>query len=157
MECCPDFRRCYSTESRLDFAEVVCITEGEKDAVRVTELGLNGGNMIGTTSGGAESWDASLAKLLKGKRVVVMPDADEAGAKYSADVRASLETEGIEYRIVTFADVGQKDVTDFLAAGHTKEELAVRIGTDWVNIPMEESKDGFRLPEPELAQLDIAI
>src|SRR5260370_40040737 len=107
----------------LQLGDVVCITEGEKDASTVTELHLLGdyGLVIGTTSGGAESWDASLAKHLRGKKVVLMPDADAAGAKFAAEVEASLKAEGIEYRVVSFADVVAKDVTDFLAV-HTVEE-----------------------------------
>ncbi len=142
----------------LEFADVVCITEGEKDAESVTALGLNGGCMIGTTSGGAESWDASLAKQLVGYRVVVMPDADEPGKKFAENVKASLEAEGIEYRTVTFDDVGQKDVSDFLQAGHTAEELAQRIGGDWVQIPgVQYSQGDGGLPETTYAQMDIAI
>jgi 5S rRNA maturation endonuclease (ribonuclease M5) len=121
----------------LQDAEVVCVTEGEKDASTVTDLHLAGpcSLVIGTTSGGAGSWDANLAKELRGKKVVLMPDADEPGARFAADVKASLEAEGIEYRVVTFGDVGQKDVTDFLEAGHSVEELAERIGTDWIHVP----------------------
>ncbi len=141
----------------LQFADVVGITEGEKDAQKITALGLNDGCLIGTTSGGAESWDASLAKLLHWKRVVLMPDADEAGANYAADVKASLEAEGIEYRVVSFEDVGAKDVTEFLEGGHTVEELAQRIGTDWVNIPESQHPEREFQPETEFAQQDIAI
>jgi len=54
----------------LEYAGVACITEGEKDACTVTDLHLLGdtGMVIGMTSGGAESWDAQLAKHLRGKR-----------------------------------------------------------------------------------------
>jgi DNA-binding MarR family transcriptional regulator len=123
----------------LSCAGVVCITEGEKDAQTVTDLHLLGGSglVIGMTSGGAGSWDASLAKLLRGKRVVLMPDADAPGARFAADVEASLKSEGIEYRVVTFADAGHKDITEFLEAGHTVKELAERIGTDWVEAPTQ--------------------
>ena len=143
----------------LHLAGTVCITEGEKDALTVTELHLlsDYGLAVGTTSGGAESWDSQLAKHLRGKKVVLMPDADAAGAKFAADVKASLHAEGIEYRVVSFEDVGAKDVTDFLEAGHTAEELAQRIGTDWVDVPSQQPKGGFPPPGPELSQQDIAI
>lgn len=123
----------------LKYAGVACITEGEKDACTVSALNLGGPQqlLMGTTSGGAESWDARLAKELRGKKVVLMPDADEPGQKYAAAVEASLVAEGIDYRVVTFEDVGQKDVTDFLQAGHSEQELARRIGTDWVDVPGE--------------------
>lgn len=133
----------------LSIADTVCITEGEKDALTVTELHLlsSYGLVIGTTSGGAESWDASLAKHLRGKRVVLMPDADAAGARFATDVKASLDAEEIEYRVVSFEDAGAKDVTDFLAV-HTMEDLVRRIGADWVRMA-----DGTRLNEPDPSEV----
>lgn len=143
----------------LEFADVVCITEGEKDAVTVTALQLDGtrGLVIGTTSGSAESWNANLAKPLRGKRVVLMPDADEPGARFAASVEASLKAEGIEYRVVSFEDVGAKDVTEFMEAGHTAEELAQRIGTDWIEVPSQQPQSEFPLPETAMQQVEIAI
>jgi DNA-binding MarR family transcriptional regulator len=128
----------------LRFAGVVCIVEGERDACTVTDLHMNGigGLVIGMTSGGAETWDASLAKHLRDKKVVVMPDNDDAGRRYAADVKASLEAEGIEYREVTFQDARVKDVTDYMA-DHKVEDLVRKIGTDWVRMP-----DGTK-PEDE--------
>jgi 5S rRNA maturation endonuclease (ribonuclease M5) len=120
----------------LKIAGTVCITEGEKDAHNITELHLNsqGGLVIGMTSGSADSWDAQLAKSLRGRRVILMPDADSAGEKFAADVKASLEAEGIEFRTVTFEDAGAKDVTDYLAE-HTVEELVRCLGVDWIQMP----------------------
>jgi 5S rRNA maturation endonuclease (ribonuclease M5) len=137
------------------YAGVACVTEGEKDACTVNALHLIGphGSVIATTSGGAESWDAELAKELRGKRVVLMPDSDEPGKKYAADVKASLEAEDIEYRVVTFDNVGQKDVTDFLKAGHSVQELAWRIGPDWVDVPGEEQVESGPYLAQEIVRL----
>jgi 5S rRNA maturation endonuclease (ribonuclease M5) len=138
----------------LDCAGVVCITEGEKDASTVTELQLLGDYMmvIGMTSGGADSWDSSLAKHLHDKKVVLMPDADEAGARFAASVKASLDAEGIEYHVVSFSGTGAKDVTDYLAE-HTVEQLVRHIGVDWVRMPngrrVEPSVE-TSLPTPEM-------
>lgn len=121
----------------LEVAGVVCITEGEKDARKVTELRLlsTGGILVvGVTSGGAESWEPQFAKSLHGKQVIVMPDADDPGQKFKAEVIASLQAEGIGYRVVTFDDVGENDVTDFLKQ-HSVENLVRRMGTDWVRMP----------------------
>jgi DNA-binding MarR family transcriptional regulator len=109
----------------------VYLVEGEKDAATLTvhwEKGRLKG--IATTSGGADSWSPSLALKLGAKRVTLMPDADDAGARYAADVIRSLEQEGIEHRLVSFADVGCKDVTDFLQR-HPVENLIARIDTAW--------------------------
>ena len=59
-----------------------------------------------------------------------MPDSDEAGLKCKTDVIASLEKRQIPHCVVTFD--GFKDVSDYLDAGHTSEELARRI-TDEVS------------------------
>ncbi len=61
-----------------------------------------------------------------------MPDHDEAGERYEEDVKASLDAEGIDYRVVKFGDVGCKDVSDFLLE-HSVDDLAYRIGADFVS------------------------
>lgn len=57
---------------RLEFARTVVITEGEKDADRVTSLKLldaTRSEMVATTSGSSDSWLDKLANALIGKRV----------------------------------------------------------------------------------------
>jgi CTP-dependent riboflavin kinase len=126
---------------RLDGADSVCIVEGEKDADTVTSLSLMGRHdpVIGVTSGGADSWSPILARELRNMRVVLMPDDDEPGSRYAERVRASLEAEGIEYRIVNFAGTGAKDVTEFVT-DHTVRDLVRLVGSDWIRLP-----DGSRL------------
>jgi hypothetical protein len=70
---------------------------------------------IGVTTGNADSWDSKFAKHFDGKNLVVMPDADEAGKRYQDAITAPLDAQGIPSRIVSFTDVGVKDLTDFLA------------------------------------------
>jgi DNA primase len=118
----------------LEFANTVVITEGEKDADRVTSLKLLDSTrspMVATTSGGSDTWSDKLAKRLRGKRVIVMPDSDDAGLKYKEEVVASLEMMQIQYCVVTFD--GFKDVSEYLEAGHTETELAQRIAEEWTN------------------------
>jgi 5S rRNA maturation endonuclease (ribonuclease M5) len=117
---------------KLEFAHTVVITEGEKDADRVTSLKLldvTRSEIVATTSGGSDTWSDKLAERLRGKRVVVMPDSDDAGLKYKEEVVASLEKRQIECCVVTFA--GYKDVSEYLEAGHTETELAHRIADEW--------------------------
>ena len=101
---------------KLYGASTVCVVEGEKDADSITNLKLGRfpRAVTGVTSGSASSWHPSLAEHLVGKDVVLMPDADEPGGKYRDAVGASLDALKIAYRIVTFEDVGCKDVTNFL-------------------------------------------
>jgi putative DNA primase/helicase len=123
---------------RLKDAEVVCITEGEKDARAITDLRLTveGGLVIGVTSGASHSWDASFAKHLRGKRVVVMPDADEPGMIYAEAVCDSLNAERIEYSVIGFKVAGAKDVSEFLLT-HTSEQLNCRIVNALASTVME--------------------
>jgi hypothetical protein len=125
-----------------EFVGTFCLCEGEKDADSVNDLGLcpragGGGELLATTSGSASSWVDSLADDLVGKRVILMPHDDDDGAIYADKIIASLKLRQIEFRVVSFADVGANDVSDFLAEGHTKEELVGRIGADWVGTAAE--------------------
>ncbi len=121
---------------RLMAAGTVVIVEGEKDADSITNLHLGGygGETIGVTSGGSRSWHSKLAKQLRHKVVIVMPDNDVAGEAYAEAVRASLDAEHIEYKTVSFAGTGAKDVTEYLSE-HTTEELVQLIYSDWVRMP----------------------
>lgn len=123
---------------RLKYADTVCICEGEKDCETFDSISLHsalGGGVVPTTSGGAESWHDELADTLQGKRVILMPDDDEPGARYAASIGASLDQRGIAYRTVSFHDDADvKDLSDFMEAGHTREELVERIGRDWVAV-----------------------
>jgi DNA primase len=117
----------------VEMADTVVVTEGEKDSDRITQSGLYGRGcpVVGVTSGGANSWRNDFADELRHRRVILMPDSDEAGSRYAEQVRASLVQRGIEYREISFAGTGAKDVSDFLDT-HPPEELIEMIGRDWV-------------------------
>jgi hypothetical protein len=122
---------------RLKYASIVCVCEGEKDCESIKAFKLydaRGGDVVATTSGNAESWRDQLADHLIGKRVVLMPDADEPGERYGVEVEASLKARGIEYRVVSFGDAGAKDVSEFEANGGTMENIVDRVGRDWVRV-----------------------
>lgn len=134
---------------RLQYASTVCFCEGEKDCDAVMKLALedaDGLDVVAVTSGGSDSWNDSLADALSDKRVVLMPDDDEPGAVFAEKVTESLNNRGIEPRIIRFTDVGAKDISDFLAGGHSKEELAARIGTDWIKSAESEPEPEYVIP-----------
>ncbi len=73
--------------SRLLGATSVVIVEGEKDVQTLHKFGI-----VATTSpGGASSANHADWSMLAGKTVTLWPDNDEAGAKYMADVKGTLE------------------------------------------------------------------
>ncbi|HEX3987537.1 MAG TPA: CHC2 zinc finger domain-containing protein [Acidobacteriaceae bacterium] len=128
---------------RLIFADTVFLVEGEKDADTATSFSLissRGRAIVGVTSGGANSWDARLATHLRGYRVVLMPDDDDAGRSHADAVRKSLDAERISYREISFAGTGAKDLTDYIA-DHKARDLIRMIGGDWVRLPDGSSLD----------------
>jgi hypothetical protein len=81
----PEPRPLYHRD-RLAAADFVVVNEGERCADLVCGLGL-----VGTTSaGGSGAAGKSDWSVLAGKRVAVIPDNDDSGRKYAADVCAAL-------------------------------------------------------------------
>ncbi len=100
----------------------VHVVEGEKDVHALETLGA-----VATTSpGGASNWGKVDITPLTGADVVVVPDKDEAGARYLRDVLASLEGRAASVRVVR-AKVG-KDAADHVAAGYGIEDLVPEPG-----------------------------
>lgn len=101
-------------------AETVFIGEGEKDVERLRSLGLT----ATTNAGGAEKWREEYNQYLAKKHVVILPDNDAAGEKHTLQVARSLPSVATTFKIVRLAGLPPKgDVSDWLDAGHTKEEL----------------------------------
>ena len=99
---------------------MIHIVEGEKDADRLRALG-----MCATTNvAGAGDWRDEYAEHFKGRRVVIIPDNDEAGRKHAAQVAESVGKVAAEVRVLELANVSEKgDVSDWLNAGHDDDEL----------------------------------
>lgn len=100
----------------------VFVCEGEKDADSVAALGF----VATTNSGGAGKWTAELNHWFKDRKTVyVMEDNDPPdnpqGQRHARDVSAALRPNVGEVLVVSFPEV--KDVSDYLAQGHTAEEL----------------------------------
>jgi hypothetical protein len=107
----------------------VVIVEGEKDADRLWDLGL-----VATTNAmGAGKWiDPYTEQLMNAGcvRYVIIPDNDRAGEAHALDVaRAIINFTGPDIRIVhlpgfpPIRDKRGEDISDWLDAGHTVEEL----------------------------------
>jgi len=114
-------------------AEVVLFVEGEKKADILRDLRLldsNGKPVAITTTGGASSWRIENVEYLMGKRVVFLPDTDEPGLGYSADVQSSLRRVGIEFQLVDFTGYGN-DFREYLST-HGVGGLLRFIDCDWL-------------------------
>jgi len=91
-------------------ADLIWITEGEKDADTIAAMGF-----VATTNvGGAKKWDAGYSASLRGKDLVIVPDNDKAGEEHLETLRKALATVVKSIRIVKIPE-GFKDVSDWVA------------------------------------------
>lgn len=95
----------------------IFICEGEKDCDTLKAAGL-----VSTTNpGGAGKWRSEYSEYLRGKDVVIIPDADEPGRKHALEVATSLHLIAASVKIIQMlpvpGDKVAKDVSDWFAAG----------------------------------------
>ena len=97
----------------------IFVVEGEKDADNLTKHDL----VATTNSGGAGKWKIlSDDSALHHRKVVVIPDKDDPGISHTRDVCRRLWDKVSELRSLELPGDG-KDVTDWLDAGGTREQL----------------------------------
>jgi RecA-family ATPase len=88
----------------------IFVTEGEKDADNVAELGL----CATTVAGGV--WTETCAAPLAGRDIVILEDNDETGRKKALTAATALHDVFATVRIVSFTDLPLKgDVSDWIA------------------------------------------
>ena len=108
--------------------ETVIVAEGEKDVDRLWALD----RPATCNAGGAGKWKPMHTVQLQVagvRRVVVIPDADEAGHVHGQAVARACAAAGLQVTLVTLPD-GIKDVSAYLEADHDKkEDLAALIET----------------------------
>lgn len=113
--------------------KALAIVEGEKDVETLAKLGLP----ATTSMGGSGNWRPEYVQQLKDggiERVLIFPDNDEPGRKYAETVAAGCYAVGIKVKIVALPGLPEKgDVTDWIEAGHTREELsaAAKAAEEW--------------------------
>ncbi len=108
----------------------VVVVEGEKDVDNLARI-----NVLATcNAGGAGKWTDQHSAFLQGRHVAVLPDNDEPGQKHAEQVAASLHGIAESVRIVRLPDLPPKaDVSDWLEAGNTKDELTrlIQAAAEW--------------------------
>jgi hypothetical protein len=101
----------------------VYVVEGEKDADTLAGLGLR----ATTNAAGAGKWRAAHTAALYDlapPAIYVIPDNDAPGLNHASSVTEALTTAGLTAVVVPLPDSPDHgDVSDWLAAGHTVEEL----------------------------------
>jgi hypothetical protein len=109
--------------------------EGPKDCETARErLGV-----VATTSGGVSTWRAEFKSFYTSADVVVIPDNDGEGRDYAEVVARDLAPVAKRVRILALQDLPEKgDLTDWLDAGHTREEFFAAVQTAAAHGPEEE-------------------
>jgi putative DNA primase/helicase len=103
-----------------DADESIYLCEGEKDADNLHARGLR----ATTNIGGAKAWKQIYAEHLRGRRVVILEDNDEAGQRRTAKAGLDLTVTCADVRVLRLPNLPPKgDVSDWLGAGGTKEAL----------------------------------
>lgn len=133
-----------------DPKRVVYIVEGEKCADAVIGLGL----LATTNHGGATKWWPSLNRWFEGRRVVIIPDQDDAGERHLHAVAAALTDVAASIRVLRLPDGGPKyDVADWIQHGGEQEQLiamtkAAEVYSPPPGVKDEEGLEGLDLGEP---------
>jgi hypothetical protein len=109
---------------KADATEPVFIVEGEKDADRLASIGLVATTNVGGASKGKTKWLESYNEVLRGRRVIIVPDNDDPGRAHAASVATALRGVASSVKILTLPALLDKgDVSDWLDAGGTTEQL----------------------------------
>lgn len=99
---------------------VVFIVEGEKDVDRLMAAGL----LATTNPQGAGKWREEYSDTLAGRKIAILPDNDEPGRKHARHIAQSLQGLAEWIKVVELPGLPSKgDVSDWLDAGHTVDEL----------------------------------
>lgn len=108
-------------------ASDLLVVEGEKDVVTARTL-----NFIATCNpGGAGKWRDEYSEALRGKRVVIIADADEPGRKHAQQVAASLAGKVQSLKVLELP--GVKDLSEWVGVGGSREALVELMGkaSEW--------------------------
>jgi len=108
-----DVRRVPYRLPEIISADFVLIVEGEKDADSAKGLGF-----VATSS---KHWRSEFCEFVRGKKVAIGADADDAGRKIANDVANSLA--GKVSSLKLFELPGAKDLTDWVEGGGTRDAL----------------------------------
>jgi 5S rRNA maturation endonuclease (ribonuclease M5) len=109
-----------------DDCATVFFCEGEKDALRLVDLGL-----CTTTLSGGTKWTAEIAEYFRGREVIVVPDHDAAGARKAWEAASALHGIAASVRVATLPGLTgkpkDKDVSDWLDADPARAETLVDV------------------------------
>jgi putative DNA primase/helicase len=98
----------------------VVIVEGEKCVDALYGIGI----CATTFCGGSSGWRDHYANLFLGKRVVLLPDNDDPGRRFTGAVEGGLRARGVSTKNVSLTGLGDgDDVIDWIHAGNSVQAL----------------------------------
>jgi len=105
---------------------LIAICAGEKDVLIMTRLGY-----VATCNPGGEipkAWTPELNCWFVGRPVLIVEDNDDTGRAHTREVAQALSGVVASIKVLRFPDVAEHgDLTDWIEAGHSKDELDARI------------------------------
>jgi putative DNA primase/helicase len=111
---------------KSDLSEYVFIVEGEKDVENLAELGLTATTNPGgaSKSGQKSKWREEYNEAFKARKVIILPDNDEAGKSHAQHIAASLKSFTSFVKIIELPGLPTKgDVSDWINYGGSVEKL----------------------------------
>ena len=109
----------------------VVFVEGEKDCETLIRRGFTATTIY------SKHWDNNYTSELSNANIVFIGDTGDAGEEFRQTVWSNLKGKVKSFKVVNLKGIEQlgdnKDVTDWLESGHTKEELykCINKGWDW--------------------------
>ena len=138
----------------IDKEQYIYIVEGEKDVETLKKIGLS------STTFYSKKWQDIYTKQLHDAKIVFIGDTGEAGEQFKEFVWKNLKDNIKAFKVVNLKGLEQlgdnKDVTDWLQAGHTKEELMIaiknawdwKVSKYWKDVSVSTKKDGTKMIKP---------
>lgn len=115
------FYNLYNVFNAIRDNKTIIITEGEKDANTLNSI-LRNKDYIATSGKGIKDFS-----ILHYAKVFICGDTGEAGKKYIEKIKFELLEDSMVFKVIILQgikDLGDnKDVTDWLESGHTKNDL----------------------------------
>jgi uncharacterized protein (DUF927 family) len=112
--------------------------EGEKDVDTLAKLGIP----AITFGGCGDGLPAGCEQYLAGRNVVILADNDDEGRKHADRKAALMVPVAASVRVVHFDDAPNKgDVSDWIEAGYTADDLRTRVDATPVLTPPADEKE----------------
>lgn len=140
------------TQRAISEGNPIFYVEGEKDVDTLKSKGY-----VAITAGGVNDWQSDFAQVFKGADVYILADNDEVGKRLANRVQSDLQGVAKSARVVIpVPDIPKADISDFFAAGHSREEFEQLLKEDTVTKTAQDSGEKKRTLVDSLVELDAA-